>query len=52
MDMYELYIIEALCLNMIYAWLNDIICEYEKVMETCKHNECEMHMLDHMMYDI
>ena len=30
--MYELYEKEALCLNMIYAWFNDIICEGECAM--------------------
>ena len=34
------------------AWLNKTVCKCETVMETSKYDECEMHMLEHMMYDI
>ena len=57
MYMYDLYENEALCLTImpehyVYAWLNETVCECEMAMETGKHDECEIHMLEHMMYDI
>ena len=60
MYMCELYGNGALCLiimleHYVYeedAWLNETVCECETAMETGKYDECEMHMLEHMMYDI